>query len=101
MLNNFRKLGTNFLVSLSLKSSNGHSLHNREALSGTFTIKKSEALLVLNICPLHVQSFSILNVAGADALPVGVDSVFFNLCPAWGFFVWFCFVVFVGQGPWG
>lgn len=43
----------------------------------------------MNLCPLHVQSPSTLNVAAADTLPADVDSVFFNLCPAWGFVVVF------------
>lgn len=29
------------------------------------------------------SAIRILNVVGADVLPVGVDSVFLNLCPAW------------------
>lgn len=61
--------------------------------SGDLDSGRIEALLSLNISPLHVQPFSILSVVGADSLPVDVDSVFFNPCP-----VWFCCFGGLGGG---
>lgn len=72
--------------------------HHREALPGSLTEYGGPAGCEhLSLC---VHSSGILNVAAAGTLPVDVDSVFFNLCPVWGFLLLFFCGAKGGRGDW-